>query len=283
MTTPSAPLVFHEHSRDIAGLTYVYPVLSRRAGGVSVGVNLNPNNACNWHCAYCQVPGLTRGGPPAIRMEQLESELRYLLRELVFGAFMVERVPEGFRRVMDIALSGNGEPTSAREFPQVIRMVRTLRDEFGLQEIPIRVITNGSLLARGYVQEGFRLLGEAGGEAWFKLDGGRSQDFARINGVELSPRSVITNLGRCADACPTWIQTCYFRWDGQLPDEEAVQAYLQVLGKFEPGRLAGVLLYGVARTSMQPEAVHVSGASSGELEDFANRIRDKGLTVKVSP
>lgn len=28
------------HSRDSAGLTYVYPVLSRRAGGVSIGINL---------------------------------------------------------------------------------------------------------------------------------------------------------------------------------------------------------------------------------------------------
>ncbi|MDX9945398.1 MAG: radical SAM protein, partial [Azonexus sp.] len=34
-----------DHSRDSAGLRYVYPVISRRAGGVSVGINLNPNNA----------------------------------------------------------------------------------------------------------------------------------------------------------------------------------------------------------------------------------------------
>ncbi|MCZ7653212.1 MAG: hypothetical protein M5R42_01445 [Rhodocyclaceae bacterium] len=33
------------HSRDSAGLTYVYPVVSRRAGGVSIGINPNPNNA----------------------------------------------------------------------------------------------------------------------------------------------------------------------------------------------------------------------------------------------
>jgi hypothetical protein len=55
-----------DHSRDSAGMRYVYPVVSRRAGGVSVGINLNPNNACNWRCIYCQVPGLTRGGPPPI-------------------------------------------------------------------------------------------------------------------------------------------------------------------------------------------------------------------------
>ena len=49
-----------DHDRNAAGLRYVYPVVSRRAGGVSVGINLNPNNACNWRCVYCQVPRLVR-------------------------------------------------------------------------------------------------------------------------------------------------------------------------------------------------------------------------------
>ncbi|MBS0311602.1 MAG: radical SAM protein, partial [Proteobacteria bacterium] len=57
----SAQLTSTNHDRDSAGMTYVYPVVSRRAGGVSVGINLNPNNACNWACVYCQVPNLTRG------------------------------------------------------------------------------------------------------------------------------------------------------------------------------------------------------------------------------
>ena len=59
-------LTVTDHDRDVAGLTYVYPVVSRRAGGVSVGINLNPNNACNWRCVYCQVPDLVRGAAPVI-------------------------------------------------------------------------------------------------------------------------------------------------------------------------------------------------------------------------
>ena len=65
-----------DHRRDSAGLLYVYPVISRRAGGVSVGINLNTNNACNWACVYCQVENLTRGGPPPIDLDRLESELK---------------------------------------------------------------------------------------------------------------------------------------------------------------------------------------------------------------
>ena len=57
-------LTTQDHDRRAAGMTYVYPVLSRRAGGLSVGINLNPNDACNWRCVYCQVPGLVRGKAP---------------------------------------------------------------------------------------------------------------------------------------------------------------------------------------------------------------------------
>ncbi len=63
---PRKALSTTDHSRDGAGLSYVYPVVSRRAGGVSVGINLNTNNACNWRCIYCQVPDLVRGAAPPV-------------------------------------------------------------------------------------------------------------------------------------------------------------------------------------------------------------------------
>ena len=65
----------HDHNRFQKGYQYVYPVVSRRAGGLSLGINLNTNNACNWRCIYCQVPDLVRGTPPAVDIELLEREL----------------------------------------------------------------------------------------------------------------------------------------------------------------------------------------------------------------
>ena len=109
-----------DHSRYSAGMTYVYPVISRRAGGVSVGINLNPNNACNWQCIYCQVPNLLRGGPPPIALDQLERELNALLVDIVDGDFMSKRVDADMRRLVDVAFSGNGKPTSAAEFPEAV-------------------------------------------------------------------------------------------------------------------------------------------------------------------
>jgi wyosine [tRNA(Phe)-imidazoG37] synthetase (radical SAM superfamily) len=278
-------LTVRNHDRDLAGLTYVYPVLSRRAGGVSVGINLNPNNACNWHCAYCQVPGLVRGKAPPIDLARLEAELRGFLGDLVHGRWMERFVPEGARVIRDIAFSGNGEPTSATVFPEAVALVLRLRGEFGLapSAVPLRLITNGSLLAQARVQEGIRRLGEAGGEVWFKLDGGTAAAIERINGVVLEPAVIARNLARCAELCPTWVQTCLFRWDGEPPSAEEVDAYLGALEAAGVDRLRGVLLYGLARESMQPEAARLSPLSVAELEAIAARIRKKGLTVSVSP
>ncbi len=290
MVSSSRPLTIRNHDRDLAGLTYVYAVLSRRAGGVSVGVNLNPNNACNWHCAYCQVPGLVRGKAPDIDLDLLERELRGFLADLVHGDWMQRFVPAEGRVISDIAFSGNGEPTSAAVFPEAVELVLRLRGEFGLDgtgrdsvAVPVRLITNGSLMAQARVQQGVRRLGEGGGEVWFKVDAGEPAAIERINGVKLAPEAIARNLACCASLCPTWVQTCMFRWDGEVPSAAEVDAYVDVLVQAGAERLQGVLLYGIARPSMQPEAPRLAPLSSDELEAIAERIRQKGLTVRVSP
>lgn len=280
-----ATLKVSNHDRDLAGLTYVYPVLSRRAGGVSVGINLNPNNACNWHCVYCQVPNLVRGKAPPIDLAQLERELSGFLADLVHGDWMLRHVPEGARVIRDIAFSGNGEPTSAEAFPEAVALVLRVRHAYGLaaEEVPVRLITNGSLMAQARVQDGVRRLGEAGGEVWFKVDAGTTEAVERINGVHLDPQTVARNLARCASLCRTWVQTCMFRWDGAASSEAEIDAYIDLLERAGIGHLQGVLLYGVARPSRQAETNRVSRLSEDELEAIADRLRAKGLTVRVSP
>lgn len=276
-------LTISNHDRDLAGLTYVYPVLSRRAGGVSVGINLNPNNACNWHCAYCQVPGLVRGKAPVIDLAVLEAELSGFLSALVRGDWLAVNAPEGMRQIRDIAFSGNGEPTSAEAFAAAIDVVVRLRAAFGLDDVPLRLITNGSLMAQARVQAGVDRLAAAGGEVWFKVDAGEAAAIERINGVSLDPQALSRHLSICAAHCPTWVQTCMFRWDGEVPSAAFIDAYLEVLLGAGPERLQGVLLYGIARPSMQGEASHLSPLSAVELEQIADRIKQKGLTVRVSP
>ncbi len=274
-------LTISNHDRTLDGFTYVYPVLSRRAGGVSVGINLNPNNACNWQCVYCQVPDLIRGKAPKIDLARLESELRAFLAALCQGDWLLHNAPEGMRTLRDIAFSGNGEPTSAVEFADAVALVARLHAEFDLgPAVALRLITNGSLLGQARVREGIRRLGQAGGEVWFKVDAGRMDAIERINGVRLTPKTIARNLETCATLCSTWVQTCVFRWDNLPPDDSELDAWLDVLTN---AAIRGVLLYGVARPSQQPASARISPLSTEEFDRIAMRVKEKGLTVYVSP
>ncbi|TAJ76782.1 MAG: radical SAM protein [Gallionellaceae bacterium] len=275
-----------EHSRDTAGLRYVYPVISRRAGGVSVGINLNTNNACNWRCIYCQVPELKLGSAPPVDLALLEQELRGFLHELLHGDFMSTRVPQEARRINDIALSGNGEPTSAAEFAQVIDLIAKLKRELALPEhIKLVLITNGSLLQRENVQQGLRQMAQLNGEVWFKLDRASEQGMARINDTRTALDKVRANLVAAITCCPnTWLQTCWFALDGVAPGRQDEDDYLDFLNSLlrQGTRPRGVLLYGIARTSKQPEASRLSALSFEQIDSFARRIRALGVAVNVA-
>ncbi|MBI2276257.1 MAG: radical SAM protein [Dechloromonas sp.] len=277
-------LTTDDHRRDSAGLRYVYPVVSRRAGGVSIGINLNTNNACNWACVYCQVDNLTRGGPPPIDLDLLESELTGFLEDALHGDFMRRQVPPEARRLMDIAFSGNGEPTSAPEFAEAVERVGNVLRRFGqLNSLVVRLITNGSLMHRPEVQAGIRLLDELGGEVWFKIDRAEAGDIAEINGVPLSSEKMARHLEICAALAPTWVQTCWFALDGAAPSATARDAYCQLL-KPLASRLAGIHLYGLARPSMQPAAPRLGRLSADELAAFAKEVHEKtGIRVTISP
>jgi wyosine [tRNA(Phe)-imidazoG37] synthetase (radical SAM superfamily) len=273
------------HDRDNAGMKYVYPVVSRRAGGVSVGINLNPNNACNWACIYCQVPNLARGGGPELDLAALETELRTLLAAIVHGDFMQTQVPEGARRLNDIALSGNGEPTSSRQFAKVIDLVGRMKTEFALGgKVKLVLISNGSLVDRIQVQAGLRRMAELDGELWFKVDSATAQGMRSINQTRSSPGKVFERLKIAAALCPTWLQTCVFARDGKPPSEAEQEAYLAFARRIKSAALPvkGVLLYGLARPSLQPGAERLSALSADWLEQFAGRIRQAGLACKVS-
>lgn len=275
-----------DHNRDSAGMVYVYPVVSRRAGGVSVGINLNPNNACNWRCIYCQVPGLKRGTAPKIDLIKLKSELRTFLHELLHGDFMQRHVPIQARRINDIALSGNGEPTSAKEFEQVVQLIEQVKHEFAdlPDDLKLVLITNGSLINRTYVQAGLARMAKLNGEVWFKLDSATPEGRQYINHTQLSLRRVRENLKLAALLCNTWLQTCVFQINSEPPTEKETHAYVEFVDSLlqEGVPLKGVLLYGIARPSMQPEAPQLTKVSEIWLLKFSDKIKALGLATKIT-
>ena len=281
---PSVQLATTNHRREVAGLRYVYPVVSRRAGGVSIGINLNPNNRCNWQCRYCQVENLQRGTGPEIDLALLASELDTMLMEVLQGDFMQRQVPEGFRRLNDIAFSGNGEPTTSRQFAAAARLVverlRTWQLEGRVYPV---LISNGSQAHRADVSDGVRSLAAVGGRVWFKIDRGSEAALLAVNGVRLTPEKLLTQLRRMAEACPTYIQSCFFGVAGEPPSELEVNDWLALLARIraEAIPLEGLLLYGVERPPQRPEGQMITKLSAAWLQALAERVEALGLAVKV--
>ena len=274
-----------DHSRNSAGLRYVYPVVSRRAGGLSIGINLNPNNACNWRCIYCQVADLVRGAAPEIDGARLQRELRGFLENVQSEDFYDEfGVEHQFRRISDIAISGNGEPTSVRDLKNIISLVGTVINEYDLGgKINFVLITNGSLVHHDNVQKGLMELAAHQGEIWYKLDRATDAGLKLVNNAGISASRGFENLVKAARLCPTRVQTCVFGVDGKTQSSSEQQAYLDLLNKaFLSGvHIRGVLLYGLARPSLQPEASRLNRVDAEYLVNFAQAIRELGLSVSI--
>src|SRR6266849_5928787 len=114
------------HPRAYRENLYVYPVLSRRARGISIGINLNPDKVCNFDCIYCQVDRTTPAVVRRVDEIRLKDELLAILQEAKEGALFerpeFRETPPALRRLNDIAFSGDGEPTTFPKFFEAVQM-----------------------------------------------------------------------------------------------------------------------------------------------------------------
>ena len=96
--------------------------------GISVGVNLNPDKVCNFDCIYCQVDR-TRAERDAVRRDRRRCWPSWTQTlDLVASGELYETdkfrdVAGELRRLNDIAFSGDGEPTTFRNFDEIIEHV----------------------------------------------------------------------------------------------------------------------------------------------------------------
>lgn len=267
-----------DHDRNIFDSKYVYPVVSRRAGGLSLGVNLNTNNACNWQCIYCEIPNLTRGGPEPIQVELLKDELNFWIDQIINSNFLKENTPPG-TTFADVALSGNGEPTAAPEFLEVLEIIiASLKEHKLIDKIPVRLITNGSFISKK--KECLNIFNRYHGEVWFKIDAADEGSIKLINQVNLDPNSMINNLKKCAEACQTVIQTCLLKINHQVPTNDFLKNYSKLIKPYEK-LIKKIDLYSLARPSLQNnQDITIERLSLDELNNIKN-ILQKQLTIKI--
>ena len=270
---------FRNHPRRFRGSQWVYPVVSRRAGGFSVGVNLTPDKQCNFNCRYCQVDrtGPTKSPQAPLPLGELEEELRTTL-ELICAGDIYEfepfnTTPAPLRRLNDIALSGDGEPTGSPQFLDVCRLCAAVKKQLSLDDVQIVLITNATLLHRPIVREALAVLDQNQGQIWAKLDAGTEGHFHFVNQTELPLHRVLDNLRDAARLRPIVIQSLFFCFDGERVSPEEIAAYARRLCDLLAcgGQIAAVQLHTIARKPRDPR---VSALTNDQLDQIAREISD---------
>ncbi|MBM4368164.1 MAG: radical SAM protein [Deltaproteobacteria bacterium] len=268
-------LDFADHRRELGDNAYIYAVVSRRARGLSIGVNLNPDKACNFDCPYCQVDRTLPGGARAIDLPRLRDELEHLLGLVHRGDLWhtppFDTADPALRRVADIAFAGDGEPTTPPEFPEAARIVRECRDRLA-PGVPVRLLTNATMLHLPRVRAA---LGDID-EPWCKLDAGTEAYFRLVDGTKFSFERILANLRDTAARRPIVIQSMFMTLDGEGPTEAEVDAWVARLVTIGPRE---VQVYSVARKPSDPR---VGPLPSDRLAHIASRARDAGLVAVVA-
>ncbi len=270
--------VFADHSRAWRGLKYVYPVISRRAHGLSIGVNLNPCRTCNFDCVYCCVDRSGGAAAETLRVDVrvLEQELAIVLDLVVSGDLWKQKpfsdVQPDYRELRDIAFSGDGEPTLVPQFDDCVAVAVKLKEQFLLKGVKLVLITNATMLGRPGVRRGLSRMDASEGEVWAKLDAGSESYYRRINRSDIPLRKVLDHILDCGRARDIVIQSMFVRLkEEKMPDEE-FNTYLDRLIELRHAgcRIKTVQLYTIARPVHHPD---VTPLSSNELETFADHFR----------
>ena len=271
------------HPRTYRENLYVYPVLSRRARGISIGINLNPDKVCNFDCIYCQVDRTTPAEIRRVDEDRLKQELVAILREAKEGALYsrpeFRAVPEALRVVRDITFAGDGEPPSYPNFKGVVEDVLAIKKAAGFPDLKVILLTNATLIDRDKVKEAMRLMDEDHGEFWLKLDAGTEEYYRLVDRTSIPFSKVLANIREAARVRPIVLQSLFMRVRGEEPPPAEIEAYCdRVQDILRAGRVSLIQVYTVARA---PAESYVTPLSDEDVDRIAGLIRRRFPDVPV--
>jgi wyosine [tRNA(Phe)-imidazoG37] synthetase (radical SAM superfamily) len=258
-----------QHQRRFETNRFVYPVLSRRSEGISIGVNLNPDKVCNFDCIYCQVDRTRQSETRFVGIDALLAELGGVLDIVTSGAiYETEKfrdTPLPLRRLNDIAFSGDGEPTTYKNFDEIIAACAEVKRGRGLDDVKMVLITNASMFHRPHVERGLATLDANNGEIWAKLEAGTAEYFKLVDRTPIPFRQILDNITAAARVRPLVIQSLFMRVAGEPPSAAELEAFCDRLNEITAagGRLKLVQVYTVAR---RPAEDFVAPLSDAEVD-----------------
>ncbi len=233
---------------------YVFgPVPSRRLGH-SLGVDLVPFKTCSYDCVYCQL-----GRTTCKTVEQKDFvPVKNVLKEIK-NKVATPPLPDY------ITLSGSGEPTLYSEIYQLIREIKNITD------IPVAVLTNGSLLWNEDVQ---RSVGKAD-LVIPSLDAGNEIEFQCVNRPhpDISFEKMIQGLTafRRIYTGQLWLEV--FLLNGVTANDESVQRIAEFTADIAPEKIQ-------LNTVVRPPAEDFAFAvPEKQMHRFAALLGDKAEVI----
>ena len=254
-----------ENHREREKGVIVYPVYSRRSGGLSIGVNLFPDRkSCPFDCPYCEVFPFSANA--VFSFEQMRDDLRNAVTTAIKQDITVK----------DICFSGNGEPSMSAFFPEALKLAANIRSELA-PCAKLVLITNGAGLLQPQI---FSLLadsakGEIALDIWLKLDAGTPQWYEKINRCGIAFTELTAKIKEFVRRAPVTIQTMLCAIDGEGPPFEEEKAWEQLTAQIAAegkGFINKVQIYGKARPA--PEDPKASALPFEYLEKRASSLKN---------
>jgi wyosine [tRNA(Phe)-imidazoG37] synthetase (radical SAM superfamily) len=270
--------------RDFLDNRFVYVVVSARARGLSVGVNLNPDKQCNFGCVYCEVH---RDEPPResrLDVEVMAAELSKTLAAVREGRLRerpwYRALPDELLQLRHVALSGDGEPTFAPNFFECIQAVVHIRALGGCPFFKMVLMTNATGLDQPQVQESLRFFTRSD-EIWAKLDGGTQAYLNKIDRMDVPLEKVLTNILLLARQRPVTIQSLFPSINGEEPPLEEIEQYAQRLKelKSQGAQIPLVQIYSATRPTPNSGISHLPLKTLSRISQTVRQVA--GLKAEV--
>jgi wyosine [tRNA(Phe)-imidazoG37] synthetase (radical SAM superfamily) len=272
----------YDRPRDLLGNRFVYAVISSRARGLSLGVNVNPDKKCNFDCSYCEVDRRQPSRETKLDVDVMASELRKTIAFIQSGK-LAERawyhsLPPELLQLRQVAMSGDGEPTLAENFIEAVQAVvrvRALGDYF-----KIVLITNGTGLEQPHILRGLELLTKSD-EIWIKLDGGTQSFIDKVNRPDVPLDKILSNILLVGKLRPVVIQSLFPAVHGEEPPFEEIREYALRLKELKAAgaQISLVQIYSAARPGVNAEWGHLPLRVLSQIAQTVRQVT--GLRAEV--